>query len=453
MAVTNTSSQFRGDVVNYIEKKTLPLTRRQLVAYQFANKVNLPDGFGNTWTATRYNRLPLPSAPLAEGVPPNGETMTVGQVTGVVQQWGDAVTITDVAEMQIFHPLFKEATKLVALQIAETDERQSYLTLGGGTQVNFVNQRGSRAALVAGDVLDPHTVNRTVAALATIGAPRFNGDEETDEMVDIKSGGARASENPRTHSHYVAVCHPLVAADFSESPTVQTAWSYSDINRLYNFEVGEWRGVTFCESNMVPFWTGVAAVNGGTATTGGALAVSTTYYLQVTGQNNTNQYESYICQVDSAVTTSGTQNAITYVLPSTPGYLYSVYIGTSAAGISSLALTSSTAAPQSGPYTGVATQIAPGTTILLTGIGPQQVPPQAPATGLSVYPTFVFGRDYYSMISLSGLEMFYLKNADKADILNQKRVIGWKKFWGMVITNQQFGARIEGVSNFTATFG
>ena len=452
MTVTNTSSAFRGDVVNYIEQKTLPLARKQLVVYQFANKVELPKGMGNQWTATRYNRLPLPSAPLAEGVPPNGENMTVSQVTGVVQQWGDAVYITDVGEMQIFHSLFQEAIKLVSLQVAETDERQAYLTLGGGTQVNFVNQRGARASLVAGDVLDPHTVNRTSAALMTVGAPRFNGDENTDEMVDIRGGGRNASQNPRVHAHYVAVIHPLVAADFSENPTVQTAWSYSDINRLYNFETGEWRSITFCESNLVPFWTGAAAVNGGTATTGGSLATTTTYYLQVTGQNGTTQYESQIYQVDTGIAI-GSNTAISYVLPSTPGYTYSVYIGTSATGVSNLALTSSTYAPGSGPYTGVATQLPPGVTVLLTAIGPQQVPPAAPATGITVFPTFVFGRDYYSMIKLDGLKMTYLTQADKSDILNQKRVVGWKKFWGMVITNQQFGARIESTSNFTATFG
>jgi hypothetical protein len=250
----------------------------------------------------------------------------------------------------------------------------------------------------------------------------------------------------------VAVIHPLVAADFSENPTVQTAWSYSDINRLYNFETGEWRSITFCESNLVPFWTGVAAVNGGTATTGGSLATATTYYLQVTGQNNTTQYESQIYQVDTGIAI-GSNTAISYVLPSTPGYTYSVYIGTSATGVSNLALTSSTYAPSSGPYAGVATQLPPGVTVLLTAIGPQQVPPSAPATGITVFPTFVFGRDYYSMIKLDGLKMSYLTNADKSDILNQKRVVGWKKFWGMVITNQQFGARIESTSNFTATFG
>ena len=151
---TNQSSQFSSDIENYIADETLPLARRQLVAYQFGDPLTLPEGRGTTYTATRYNRLPLPFAPLSEGVPPVGETMTIAQVSVTAQQWGDKVTITDVAEMTIKHPLFKKATELVALQLSETLERNTFNALMGGTQVNYVNSRGSRGALVAGDVLD-----------------------------------------------------------------------------------------------------------------------------------------------------------------------------------------------------------------------------------------------------------------------------------------------------------
>lgn len=449
---TNSSTNFSGDVSLYIQEKTLPLTRRELVAYQFATPARLPEGNGTTYSATRFNRLPLPFAPIAEGVPPVGETMGISQVSGQMQQWGDRVIITDVAEMTIKHPVFREAMKLTALQIAETNERRIYLTLMGGAQVNYVNQRTSRANLTAGDVLDTHTLNRTYAAMVTIGAPRFMGDEETDMKLDAKMGGANASQDPRTHAHYVAICHPLVIGDFRENPVVQNAWSYSDKNRLYNYEAGEWAGITFCMSNMVPYFVGLATVGNGTGTTGGSLTAGTTYYLQVTGSNAQNQYESQIYQVASGSAPGGSNTALSITVPSTPNFTYSVYIGTSAAGVSNLGLTSSVSAPSTGPYQGCATQLPPGTTAVITGFGPQQVPPAAPATGITVYPTFVFGRDFYSWVTLSGLQMTYLKDADKSDPLNQLRVIGWKCFDGGLITNQQFGARIESSSSFSASF-
>ncbi|MBP7648993.1 MAG: N4-gp56 family major capsid protein, partial [Phenylobacterium sp.] len=280
MAV-NSASAFSTDIENFIADETLPLARRQLVAYQFGDPLTLDKGRGTTYTATRYNRLPLPYAPLSEGVPPIGETMTISQVSATAQQWGDKVTITDVAEMTIKHPLFKKATELTALQMSETLERNTMNALMAGTQVNYVNSRGSRGALVAGDVLDTTTVIRTDAALETLGAPRYMGDEMTDTKIEANAGGARASENPRAMPHYVALIHTLVVGDFRSNATVVNAWTYSDLNRLYNYEAGEWSGIRFCKTNMIPSFTGVAQVNG-TAGTAGNLATNATYYIIVT---------------------------------------------------------------------------------------------------------------------------------------------------------------------------
>ena len=152
----NYQSTFNADVENYIAEKTLPLTQRQLIAYQFGEMLRLPKGRGLTYTASRYDRVNLPFAPLSEGVPPVGEAMNLTQVTATAQQWGDTITITDVADMTIKHPLFQKAIQLISMQQSETLERNTFNNLLAGTQINYVNSRGSRAALVAGDVLNPH---------------------------------------------------------------------------------------------------------------------------------------------------------------------------------------------------------------------------------------------------------------------------------------------------------
>ena len=102
---------------------------------------------------------------------------------------------------------------------------------------------------------------------------------------------------------------------------------------------------------------------------------------------------------------------------------------------------------------GQATQLAGNQTVIITGIGIAQTPPAAPATGLTVYPTFVFGRGAYGIVKLQNVEFFYMKDAEKLDPLNQLRVAGWKMFYGTIITNQTFFARIEAVSANTSTFG
>jgi N4-gp56 family major capsid protein len=445
---TNAASAFSADIEAYIADETLPLARRQLVAYQFGDPLELPKGRGTTYTATRYNRLPLPFAPLSEGVPPIGETMTIAQVSATAQQWGDKVTITDVAEMTIKHPLFKKATELCGLQMSETLERNTFNNLMAGTQINYVNSRGSRASLVAGDVLDSTTVIRTVAALQTLGAPRYMGDEQTDTKISAEAGGSRASESPRSMPHYVALIHTLVVGDFRQNSDVRLAWTYSDLNRLYNYEVGEWSGMRFCATNMIPSFTGVAQVNGTAATTG-ALATNT-YYVQVTASDTQNQYESRIYQVSNSVSVTGPNGSITVALPNITGFTFNVYIGTtsSPANLGLCAL-----GPTTGPMAGQATQLAANQTVTITGTGVAQTPPAAPATGLTVYPTFVLGRGAYGQVVLDNAKFTYLTGADKSDPLNQIRVVGWKMFYGTLIENQQFFARIEGVSALTTTFG
>jgi len=445
---TNTAGQFASDIENYIADETLPLARRQLVAYQFGDPLSLPEGRGVTYTAVRYNRVPLPFAPLSEGVAPLGQTMTLNTVSAIAQQWGDKITLTDVAELTIKHPLFKKAIELMSLQLAETLERNCFNSLMAGTQVNYVNTRGSRAALVAGDVLDTTTVTRTNGALETIGAPRYMGDESTDEMKDVASGGADANADPRSMPHYCGIIHPLVLADFRQNSTFVLASSYSAINKLYNFEIGEWSGIRFCKSNMVPTYTGAAAI-AGTAGTAGALATGT-YYVTVTASDTQNQYESRIYQVSAGVAVTGPNGSISVTLPALPGFTYNVYVGTTT---SPANLGTSVSGPTVGPMTGQATQLAPGQTVVITGLGVAQTPPAAPATGVTVFPTFIFGRGAYGQVVLKNAEFSYLTGADKSDPLNQVRVTGWKCFYGTLLSNVTFMARIESVSAFTATFG
>jgi N4-gp56 family major capsid protein len=448
---TNTSAQFQADIQRILDKETLEVAQRFLVLYPFADKKTMPKNMGTSWTATRFNRLPLPIAPLSEGVPPIGETLTISQVTGVALQWGDKVTFTDVSTITIQHDLLHEATERLGMQVAELRERNGMNAVMAGTQVNFVNSRGARASLVAGDVLDPNTVNRTVVNLKNLGAPLWSG--QTGETVQRSiSYNVRGSEaKPRAHEHYVAIGSPLVLNDLAANPTVVTAWSYSDITRLYVNEIGYWRGMHFCESNMIPSFVGVAAVTGTASASGGTLGTGT-YIVQVTGWDTQNQYETRIYQASAGIAVTGPTGSISVTLPSTAGFTYAVYI-TQAGSSAVLNLGTSASGPTSGPYAGQAIQLAAGSTAVITNVGLFQVPPAAPATGITVYPTFVFGQRAFAALELEGLTWTRLFEADKSDPMNQLRVVGYKYFEGWVILNQQFLARIESTVSNTGAFG
>lgn len=453
MAV-NTSFQYQADVRRQLSKETLPITQRYLVLRQFAPKKKMEKGAGVTWTATRFNRLPLAPAPLSEGVPPIGETLSISQVTGVALQWGDKITLSDVSVITTLHDLVQMSKERLGIQIAEMRERNGFQNIMGGTQVNYVNQRGSRALLQAGDVLDTVTINRTYADLETLGAPFYNGQTNPDVERDINHGMKEADKGIRAADRYVAITSPLAEQDLRQNATIVNAWSYSDVSKLYINEVGYWAGITFVKSNMLPRWTGVAAIQG-TPGTAGSLATNATYFVQVTGVDNLNQYgESLIYQVSNSISVTGPTGSISVTVPSTAGYTYNIYVGTSSS-LTNLggSTTAGVGIPTTGPQTGMATQIAPGSTVVISSVGLFQIPPAAPATGVTVYPTFVFGTEAFACTELEDVDWNFLMTADKSDPLNQLRVIGYKFFEGWVICNNLFMARIESSVSNSGTFG
>ena len=102
---------------------------------------------------------------------------------------------------------------------------------------------------------------------------------------------------------------------------------------------------------------------------------------------------------------------------------------------------------------GQAVQIPSNTLVTITGTGIAQVPPAAPASGVTVYPTYILGKGAYGQVILDDVKFSYLKSADKSDPLNQLRVVGWKTMYGTLIQNNQFFMRIESSSAFSTTFG
>ena len=441
-----------NDIELHIRDEVLRIAQRQLVAYQFGQPLKLEKQSGVQYIATRYERLPLPFAPLSEGVAASGESITIAQVSATAQQWGDLVRVTDVADMTIKHPLFKQAIRLIGIQQPETIERNVFNILLTGTQVNYANSKANRASLVATDVMSPVEIGKIVGALETFGAPTFNGDDAIAMKLDADSTtrftSSTKSKAPAVMPHYVSLVHPLVAQDLRQNSTIATAWSYSDLNRLYNNDLGEWGGARFCKSNMIPYWTGVAQINGAASTTGGSLATGT-YYVQVTGAPAATSVEQRIYQVSTSISVTGPTGSISLTMPTLAGYVFNVYIGTSAAP-TNLGLSAS--GPATGPLAGNAVQLASGSTVVITSTGASQTPPAAPATGVTVYPTFFFGTDAYGQVVLDDVEYNYLSSADKSDPMNQTRVVSWKMMYGTIILNNAYMARTEAGSAFSATY-
>jgi len=115
-------------------------------------------------------------------------------------------------------------------------------------------------------------------------------------------------------------------------------------------------------------------------------------------------------------------------------------------------LATSASGPATGPLAGQATQLASGSTVILTGVGVSQTPPAAPATGVTVFPTFFFGKDAYGTCMLDNIKYTYLTMPDKYDPMNQTKVATWKTMYGNIILNNAYMARAESSSAFSVGY-
>ena len=445
----NLMAAFASDIETIIADKLLPLAQNNLVVYGLGEPIKMPKGRGTTYTKTRYNRVPLPAYPLQEAVPAVGNAMAISQVTAAVQQWGGLIVVSDVATNTIKHDVMMKAKELIAIQAAETLERNTFNTLFGFTQVNTVNQRGSRYALQGGDTLGLIDLQRAQVQLSNIGAYKWMGTEDVNPKINPHKD-ADASSRKMPSPHYIVVCHEFVAGDLRMQQSFITASSYSDINKLYNSEVGQWAGDRVVATNMVPYFTGQALITGTPSSSGGALATSTTYNIIVTLSDPQRQYETILSQVSGniSLTSSGSTGSISVVLPAS-SYTYNVYIGTTSTP-TNLGLCVS--GPTTGPFQGQATQLAGGQTVVITGIGTPQTPPAPVATNLTVYPTWVLGKYAYSQVVLDDITVQFLDKADKADPFNQLREVTWLCMYGTLLDQNAFAIRIESVSQFSTTF-
>jgi len=97
----------------------------------------------------RYLSLPRASAPLAEGIPPQGRKLTYVDVDLTLEQYGDAVKLSDVILDTHEDPIPDETSNLCSEQIAETVEEIRINALKGGSNVFYANGVASRSLVTS----------------------------------------------------------------------------------------------------------------------------------------------------------------------------------------------------------------------------------------------------------------------------------------------------------------
>ena len=435
-----TSTTLANDAVTYIAEKTLKIAKRILRFYQLADKAQLPSANSKTFQYTRYDRLPLPQSTLTEGTTPTSRALAISTVSATAEQWGDVVTLTDVAELTIRHKPLQKAIQLLGNQSGETIEREIYEVVMAGTTIYYPGSVTTRYGLASTDVPTADSVRKVVAAL------RANGAVGMEPAV-------AGSNDPELGDLYVGVVDTYNEFDISSDPDFIDSKKYADAKRIWEGEIGTFLGVRFVRSNSIPTLTSRAAATG-TATDGGGT-LTTNYYVRtmVTGIDDTFGYEKLIFQAEvDQVVGAGNDNHISLVVPTVSGYSkFNMYMSAESASTvaqgATMYLQNASGTVAAGTYLlGYATESGNNYTTKATGT---TAPAELGASTAKIHTAFFLGKEAYTVVDLQNLQSTLTPNeATDSDPLKQRRKAGWKVMFKAVVNNNDFFARLESESAY-----
>ncbi|HKF98947.1 MAG TPA: N4-gp56 family major capsid protein [Steroidobacteraceae bacterium] len=432
----STSQTLINNIVPLWFQEELLLIAEKLTVFQDIGETpQMPEGEGKTYAASRYERLPLPGAPLVEGVTPDSTPLVVNKVTAVLEQWGMVVTISDVGLMITKHPALQAAKDRLANASAELQDREIQRVLMGGGVVVMPNAKTSRSTLVAGDTPGTDFISGIVATLRQLGAPTFAG------------------------SMYAGVFDPYVEQDLAKDPTFVLSHQYAETTALFNAEVGRWRGVRWKRSNLLPITKLLATGAGGVA-----AAASTTIPTGTTGfaAGSTVRVTASLADPTSGldsqqVATTNVTNAAAFVVTFTvdaaaPEGRYNFYVS-QPGGTTPLLAAGNILKPagQALTYTVAAGMTAAvGNTSAASASG-AAAGADPPAGGITVHIGYIFGKQAFAVPALGARTqaMITAATATDSDPLAQRRKCGFKFMTKTCILNPDFYRRFECTSAFS----
>ena len=387
---TNVTGDLSPEMKTYYSDYLLDLAEPELVHDQFAQKHPIPKNGGKVIDFRQFDPLPEMLEPLTEGVTPDGQSLSVRNLTATVQQYGGYVTLSDLLLLTAVDNNLVQATKLIASQAGRTLDTITREVMNAGTVVQFGGGVSARSALhyTSADSncnLTVADVKKAVRFLETQNAPKIDGA-------------------------YVGIIHPHCKYDLMSDPLWRNPHEYADPEHIYQNEIGELYGVRFVQSSRAKVWEAEALAGGKPTLT-----------------------------VKSAVTSSTSVPVVEAISAAEATALAGkkVYVGSAATEVTIASAAAGDAGSASLTLSAAAT-IAKDAVIYGEGAGEK---------GASVYSTLILGDDAYGVTEVQGGGLRHiakqLGSGGTSDALDQRATCGWKAARVAKILIPQYLVRIE----------
>lgn len=458
MAGEITSSSTSTDQEKFLAADLIKRSYLKLIFGSLCDKVQMKKGAGLTAYFVRYKRMGVPLAPITEGNDPSNSSFSLDSVTVTLDQWGDIITITDVAQLTTMHPLVQQCVELLADNAARVMDREVTLVLLAGTNVIYGDGSvASRTTITSAMKVSDTLMGKVRVTMVNNGAPPKGGPSG-----DAKQVGATGTFTQG--NAYVVCCGPEIMEDMMLASTSFGTWAavatYANQKALYNSEVGTWRNMRWVETNFIPRFsilggvtTAVVTANAfGTNTptvtavaTGGTFPAATGYFFKVTRIDQTRGFEEEVSIEHTMNSAAGVNvNSFQFDFSAlTTGFTYRVYFGATT-GNANLKLQTFTIGGVSTSYIPAGTAAA-STVVTAVSASTTTAPVNTNITGTpTIHPLFVFAAEAVNWVGFYGIEMKVTGDQSIiGNVLNLKKAMGYKFFGKSMIRDQTRLLRCE----------
>lgn len=224
----------------YLTSKLLEVAEFNTILDQFAETIMVPANNSNTCRFVRMEKLAVTNSPsqITEGINPDAQPITMNQFTATLEQYGNVIRITDVAQLTAKHPILAAAIQKLGLQAAEIRDILIYNVLDAATQNYRPNSKAGDTNLTASDQLGYVDLTQLFALLT------------------------RQAARPYANGQLALVLAPEVYAALLRDPDFKASHQLSQPDAIWRGQVGSLANFSIVQSNSPSFASTLQATSG-----------------------------------------------------------------------------------------------------------------------------------------------------------------------------------------------
>ena len=245
-----TRTQIAREVNNFYDKTLLHRAIPLFLHNLFAQVRDLPRKAGTrTIKFRKYSNLSAATTALTEGVTPAGSQLSVTDITAVVLQYGDYVTLTDVVSYETPDAILTETAEILGDQAGDTLDQLTRDVIVAGTNVYYGGTATSRVTVAAGDKITEALVKNVVNLM------KNNKAKKMTSMINPSTGYNTTPLN----SCYVGIVHPDISATLKYLTNFIPIEKYPKQQNIMPGEIGSLHEVRFIETTNAKVFSAAGA--------------------------------------------------------------------------------------------------------------------------------------------------------------------------------------------------